>query len=107
MNKAQSLTEYALVLGLIVVTIVSLQTFFRRGLQAHIKQASDQFAWQEDWIVGEFTYSTLETGSSDSESEQRGYVSSRVDTTGWVINWENTNTSNLETSLSSIRTEGY
>ena len=107
MKKAQSLTEYALVISLIAVTMVGLQTFFRRGLQAHIKQVADRFGSQTDYTLRKYPYLDLDYGISISEGEMSGYEEARVDTTSDVSKWDWTRTSRIESSKNTYRTAGY
>ncbi|MEW6170037.1 MAG: hypothetical protein AB1472_00505 [Candidatus Omnitrophota bacterium] len=41
LKKAQSLSEYALVLSLVFVAVIAIQLYVKRGLQARFKDASD------------------------------------------------------------------
>lgn len=45
-RKGQSLLEYALILAAIVVAIVFMQTYVRRGLQGRLKGAADDIGEQ-------------------------------------------------------------
>lgn len=40
-KKAQSVAEYVIILGLVVATVVAMQTYVKRGLQGRIKDAVD------------------------------------------------------------------
>lgn len=45
--KAQSIIEYALLLGIIGLALGVMQLYFKRGIQAAIKVSADQLASQE------------------------------------------------------------
>jgi len=47
-QKAQSLSEYALLLGLIVIVFTAMQFFTKRGIQSVIKFSADQIGLQSD-----------------------------------------------------------
>ncbi len=40
-KKAQSITEYALLVGVVISAFIAMQTFIKRGYQARLKGASD------------------------------------------------------------------
>jgi hypothetical protein len=42
-RKAQNLTEFALVIGLIVIAFMAMEVYCRRGLQAKIKCLADNY----------------------------------------------------------------
>jgi len=43
-NKAQSLTEYSICLAVVILAVVTMQVYVKRGLQARHKDAAD-YAW--------------------------------------------------------------
>lgn len=45
--KAQSIIEYALLLGIIGLALGAMQLYFKRGIQAAIKVSADQLGSQE------------------------------------------------------------
>jgi Flp pilus assembly pilin Flp len=42
-RKAQSTAEYAVLIALVVAAVVGMQTYVKRGVQARVKDASDDF----------------------------------------------------------------
>ncbi len=50
LNRAQSLIEYALVIGVITVALLSMQVYFRRGLQSVARVAADDFGPQGEAV---------------------------------------------------------
>lgn len=42
-TKAQSTAEYAILIGLVVATIIGIQTYVKRGLQGRFKDATDDY----------------------------------------------------------------
>ncbi len=47
--QAQSMTEYVVLLGLIVTVFMGLQIFVQRTLQGNVKRSADVLGLQEDW----------------------------------------------------------
>jgi len=47
-KKAQSILEYAVLLGLAGIALSSMQVYFKRGIQSVIKVAADEVGKQED-----------------------------------------------------------
>lgn len=45
-NKAQSLIEYGLILGIVTVALLSMQAYFKRGIQSVVKVAADDYGPQ-------------------------------------------------------------
>lgn len=46
-NKGQSIMEYAIIIGIVVIALSAMQVYVRRGIQATIKVAADQLGPQE------------------------------------------------------------
>lgn len=47
-NKGQSILEYAIIIGLVVAGLTTMQLYIKRGIQAGIKVAADELGRQED-----------------------------------------------------------
>ncbi|MFH1655894.1 MAG: hypothetical protein ABH954_04730 [Candidatus Omnitrophota bacterium] len=47
-NKAQSLTEYTVVLSLVVAVFIGMQVYTKRAIQSVVKYSVDQIALQKD-----------------------------------------------------------
>jgi len=47
-NNSQGILEYAVVLGVVIVALVAMSLYFRRGIQAVIKVAADEAGSQKD-----------------------------------------------------------
>ncbi len=45
-NKAQSLIEYGLILGILTAALLSMQVYFKRGIQSVIKVVADDYGQQ-------------------------------------------------------------
>lgn len=43
-RKGQSITDYAIVLGVVTVVLMSMSTYMKRGIQARIKDSADEFS---------------------------------------------------------------
>jgi len=48
MRKAQSILEYAIVLGIVAIVLSAMSLYFRRGIQAVVRVASDELGNQKD-----------------------------------------------------------
>ncbi len=46
-NKAQSIIEYSVLLGLVVAAFVGMQVYLKRGIQAAVKISADQLGSQQ------------------------------------------------------------
>ncbi|MBU3934113.1 hypothetical protein KKD20_06895 [Patescibacteria group bacterium] len=46
-SKGQSIIEYALILGIVVIALSAMQVYVKRGIQAGIKIAADEMGAQE------------------------------------------------------------
>jgi len=53
-KKGQSTVEYALIIAVIVAALIAMQTYFKRGVQGRLKQASDDIG--EQFSAGASTY---------------------------------------------------
>lgn len=73
-KKAQSLNEYAMIIGLVTLVFIGMQTYVKRGIQNIIKDTSDQ--------LGEPAYqaysSTLNANSQVLGSIETGLVNYTV-----------------------------
>ncbi len=47
-QRAQSISEYVLMLGIISLVLVSIQLYMKRGIQAVIKNTADEIGNQKD-----------------------------------------------------------
>lgn len=53
-NKGQNLIEYAVVLGIVTVALISMQTYFKRGIQLVVRVAADSYSNNtQGEVVGE------------------------------------------------------
>ena len=87
-HKAQSIAEYAVLIGLVTMVIVGLHTSLKRSLQAHIKNTSDEFALQEDYAQKKYEYFDQEQRSSFAITSNTGSNFNRVDSTGNLSSYE-------------------
>ncbi|MEW6008964.1 MAG: hypothetical protein AB1629_04940 [Candidatus Omnitrophota bacterium] len=70
-SKGQSLTEYAIVLGIVAAALLSMQPFIKRSIQGILKDSADAFGNQE--AVKELTplFGTTETSAYVTESSSK------------------------------------
>lgn len=58
-KKSQTVTEYAILLGVIIAAVAGMQVYLRRGLQARVKSGTDAItsveATDADFQVGNFS----------------------------------------------------
>ena len=47
LRQGQNITEYMLILGIVVAAFIGMQIYIKRGIQAAIKVASDELGSQE------------------------------------------------------------
>lgn len=102
-SKAQSISEYVLVIGIVSIALISMQAYMKRGVQAVIKVASDQAGNQSaeeiDVQKGTKTDSQITTLNQDSERLQSFVGGSQTTTVA------HTSTSSGETTNISIERE--
>lgn len=84
-SKAQSIAEYVLMGGAIIIAIVAMSTYVRRGINATIKVAADELGAQAD-------------SEENEEYGTRGSTTSRVITDA---------DDNVATSLGGSRTTNF
>lgn len=70
-NKAQSIMEYAIIIGLVVAGLSAMQVYIRRGIQAGIKVAADELGNQEDAEIDP-TKGTKESSDSKIRTKAGG-----------------------------------
>ena len=55
-RKAQSTLEYAALIAVVVVGLIAMQTYFKRGLEGKIKSSADDIGTQYDNEKGGYYY---------------------------------------------------
>ena len=102
-SKAQSISEYVLVIGIVSIALISMQAYMKRGVQAVIKVASDQAGSQDaeeiDVQKGTKTKSKVTTISQGTKSLTSSLGGEQT------INEERSSTSSGETISISIERE--
>ncbi len=84
--KAQSLSEYVMLLAILSAALIGMQVYMKRGIQAVVKDASDELGEQSkgavdvdykyDWKwKGISSTSTSTTGQNTTTNSQEGAVS--------------------------------
>jgi uncharacterized protein (UPF0333 family) len=68
-SRAQSTLEYGVVLAVVVAALVTMQLYFKRGIQATIKTAADEIGAQEDGDIVYTSNFTALRGNSVSHLE--------------------------------------
>lgn len=53
-SKAQSISEYVILLSVITLALMAMQLYFRRGIQAVIRLAADDMGNQKDAVDVEY-----------------------------------------------------
>ncbi len=77
-NKGQSLLEYSLILAAIVIAIVFMQTYVRRGVQGRLKSSADQIGEQFS-VVGEYNYLTNRISVTTETTDATGVTTDFTD----------------------------
>jgi hypothetical protein len=62
-KKGQNTAEYAILIGLVIAAVVTMQTYVKRGLQARTKGAVEYFN-RESGLSGNFQYEPYYSESS-------------------------------------------
>ena len=78
-TRAQSIIEYALILGIVAIALSAMQLYFRRSLQAAIKLAADDIGSQRDGDDSEIDPLRGEKRSRSSEIHK--YASGAIEGT--------------------------
>ena len=90
-RKAQNLTELALLIGIVAIVFISMEVYFRRGLQSKIKNMTDNY----------MTSGVLGGGNLVGIAKQEAY---EVDTHNYVVQQSDTTTNSsgrVDTTTSS------
>ncbi len=83
-KKAQSTAEYAIVIGLVIAAVVGMQVYVKRGIQAKVRDASDQkiditgIANNDD---GDFGVNTVKSGQYEPEYSTTNSMTTTRDST--------------------------
>lgn len=70
-RKGQSTVEYALIIGVIVASLVAMQTYVKRGLQARYHDGVQFLATQTNEIGSTNQYEPYYSNSSYDSSQER------------------------------------
>lgn len=102
-NKAQTLMEYTLVLGVITVVVFAMTPMIKRGTQGMIKATADQIGVQKNSDQRAFYNSTskayLKSAYSSIQSRIDRRTIDRIGDTTYVFDDRTTATSNSITEL--------
>ncbi len=71
-TKASSLTEYAIVLGIILTVLITMGTYIKRGTQGKIKDMTDYFISNEQ--VSDDSPGVNRIGDTTSTYDPTGYI---------------------------------
>ena len=95
-NKAQGLIEYGLILGIVTVALLSMQIYFKRGIQSVIRTAADDYGPQGERI------SANELAVKRAFLQRRGDVPmvSSTNEGSWTQRIENKGKGAIKSSLS-------
>lgn len=92
-NKAQSLIEYGFILSIVAFALLSMQVYFKRGVQSVVKVVADDFGAQGEH-VNDIEFATKKKVYSESYL-QGGSLKSKLS-----VNAKGTNSSVKKISLS-------
>ncbi|GAI08601.1 unnamed protein product, partial [marine sediment metagenome] len=100
-NRGQAVFEYAIIIGIVVLALGTMQVYLRRGIQAGIKIAADELGRQEDSVELDPTKGTTQSSLAHSSSfarhktsvgkggSRRADVQERSETAGQSEYWSN------------------
>lgn len=80
-KKGQNTAEYAVLIGLVVAVLLTMQTYVKRGIQGKMKSVSDDFTTEMKATDKQFEPGYL---SSQSTQESSDYEKSTTETGGAV-----------------------
>ncbi|MCU0666751.1 MAG: hypothetical protein MUF05_06630 [Candidatus Omnitrophica bacterium] len=69
-EKAQSTLEYAVIIAVVVAALIAMQTYFKRGVQGKIREASDQIG--EQFSPGQTTNEYTIISNTESSEDVSG-----------------------------------
>ncbi len=103
-KKAQNVTEYALVIAVVTVALLTMQTYFKRGVQSVVKVVADDYGRQGE-PVGDIEYATKKKvyyEGYDGKGHQFAVTSKSSST--WTQTKTNLGDSNIKTETSGSTT---
>jgi len=69
-KKAQSLTEYAILIGIVTAALIAMQIYIKRGIQGRIKDLADQLSERHyEPLTTDAEYNVTQTGTRVSKYE--------------------------------------
>ena len=71
-NRAQSLSEYAVVLGLVSVALVSMQVYIKRGMQGRLRDMANQISPVQYERANATANYTITRSSNITEDQEYG-----------------------------------
>ena len=86
-TKGQSTLEYAAIISVVVAAIIALNVYMKRGVEGHLRNASDDIGTQYDLKTGGYKYvSQLGEGLQEVQYSVMGKEASdiQVPTTNWT-----------------------
>jgi Flp pilus assembly pilin Flp len=98
--RAQSITEYVIIIGLVSIALIAMQNYMKRGIQAVIQSAADDVGAQKD--AAEIDPVKGETLSSRFETTSLGKVNVEVSGSGSTSRVIDRESSTTGTSTSRI-----
>ncbi len=72
MSKAQSISEYVILIGLVSMALIGMQVYMKRGIQAVVKEAADELGQQSKGLVDvDYKYDWKWKGVSSVEASAK------------------------------------
>lgn len=81
-SKAQSISEYVILFGIITAALLGMQVYMKRGIQAVIKVAADEIGLQQDAeeidpVKGRISNSNINIKVTDATERKRSFEAGR------------------------------
>lgn len=82
-SKAQSTTEYAILMGIVLAAFLSMQLYIQRAVQAVIRASTDEFGTQNAVYSSNAEFSSYNSETQSGSLSQGGYHPGGVSTRGY------------------------
>lgn len=93
-KRGQSTLEYAILVVIVIMALIAIQAYLKRGIQGRMRDSADQIGEQ---FSPEFTEYNIHTKSySNVLEEQDAYTTNTTYQQQWTTRWGNETLGNFE-----------